>query len=194
MGILVSLIIAYSAYRIAKEAVAPLLGEAPSRETLKRIEHLAKSHTGVLGVHDIIFHQYGRTNIVSFHIEVSDGRSAFDLHALAESVEESVAREFPGTAIAHVDPLNTKHPRYGEIERAVTEITAQDQRVHSYHDLRIVGCQAERCNVVFDIVLTQEASEQEIYDVARSIQEQFKKRFPEMRTIIKAEPRFAYSP
>jgi cation diffusion facilitator family transporter len=68
MGVGVSLIIFYSAFSIAKEAVNPLLGEAPSKEAIKEIETLAKAHEGVLGVHDVIFHKYGQTSIISLHI------------------------------------------------------------------------------------------------------------------------------
>ena len=67
MGVFVSLIIFYSAYSIGKEAVDPLLGEAPSEETIKEIKKLAREHAGVLGVHDIIFHKYGTTSIISLH-------------------------------------------------------------------------------------------------------------------------------
>ena len=72
MGACVSLIIFYSAYEIDKEAVNPLLGEAVSKETLKEIERIAKSHEGILGVHDIIFHKYVQTSVISLHVEVSD--------------------------------------------------------------------------------------------------------------------------
>lgn len=64
-GILVSLIIIYSGYTIAKEAVNPLLGEAPSKEIIQRIEEIAKGFDGVYGVHDMIVHQYGRERLVS---------------------------------------------------------------------------------------------------------------------------------
>lgn len=194
MGIAVSLIIAYSAYRIAKEAITPLLGEAPSREKLKEIEDLAKKHDGVFGVHDIICHRYGNTNIISLHIEVSDKESAFDLHDLSELVEDTISRKMPGITIVHVDPLNKDHPRYGVIEQAIRDITQEDERVHSFHDLRIVGCKSDRCNVLFDIVLEQDADQQESYDIVQSIRKQFGARFPEMRSVVKAEPRYAYSP
>ena len=75
----------------------------------------------------------------------------------------------------------------------IKEIISEDRRVNAFHDLRIVGCDANRCNVVFDIVLEQDADEQETYDIIRSITEKFKTKFPEMKTVIKAEPKYAYS-
>ena len=193
MGVGVSLIIFYSAFSIAKEAVNPLLGEAPSKEAIKEIENLAKAHEGVLGVHDIIFHKYGQTSVISLHIEVSDKDSAFRLHSLSEEVEQEIARKTGGTVVVHIDPINKEHPQYEAITQTIREIISEDRRVNSFHDLRIVGCQANRCNVVFDIVLEQDADEQETYDIIRSITAKFKTKFPEMKTVIKAEPKYAYS-
>jgi cation diffusion facilitator family transporter len=193
MGVFVSFIIFYSAYSIAKEAVNPLLGEAPSKETIIEIEKLAMTHEGVLGVHDIIFHKYGQTSVISLHIEVSDKESAFKLHDLAEQVEDTITKKIPGMAVVHVDPLNKDHPKYEQITSAVEDIISEDKRVSAFHDLRIVGCVANRCNVVFDIVLEKDADEQETYDIIRSIDEKFKAKFPEMKTVIKAEPKYAYN-
>ena len=193
MGIFVSLIIWYSAYSIAKEAINPLLGEAPSKETLKQIESLARTHPGVLGVHDIVFHKYGQTGVISLHIEVSDKGSAFKLHELSEAVEEEIGRKIGGMVTAHIDPLNKEHPQYEAIAQRIKVIISEDQRVSSFHDLRIVGCDVDRCRVVFDIALEEDADEQESHDIVRSIQERFKDEFPEMKTVIKAEPKFAYN-
>jgi len=193
MGVCVSLIIFYSAYSIAKEAVNPLLGEAPSKNTIKKIESLTKAHEGVLGVHDIIFHKYGQTSIISLHIEVSDKEPVFKLHMLSEAIEEQITQKMGGTVIIHIDPINKEHPKYEAIAQAIEQIISEDKRVNSFHELRIVGCRANKCNVVFDIALEEDADEQQTYDIIRSIREKFKKRFPEMKTVIKAEPKYAYN-
>jgi len=193
MGVLVSLIIFYSAFSIAKEAVNPLLGEAPSKETIKEREKLALGHEGVLGVHDVIFHKYGQTSIISLHIEVSDKDSAFSLHNLSEEVEQEIAGKMGGTVVVHIDPINKEHPEYEAITQTIRDIILEDRRVNSFHEVRIVGCKANRCNVVFDIVLEQDADEQETYDIIHHITEKFKTKYPEMKTVIKAEPKHAYS-
>jgi len=193
MGIFVSLIIWYSAYSIAKEAINPLLGEAPSKETLKEIERVAKTHPGVLGVHDIIFHKYGQTGVISLHIEVSDKEPALKLHELSEAVEEEIGRKIGGVVIAHIDPLNKEHHQYEAIAQRIKEIISGDRRVSSFHDLRIVGRDVDKCKVVFDIALEEDADEQESYDIVRSVQEKLKDEFPEMKAVIKADPKFVYN-
>lgn len=193
MGVFVSLVIFYSAYSIAKEAINPLLGEAPSKETIKEIERIAGSHNGVLGIHDIIFHKYGQTSIISLHIEVSDKEPVSGLHTLSEKIEDEINRKMGGMVVVHIDPINKEHPKYEIIDRATREIIAEDKRVNSFHELRIVGCDRDKCNVVFDIALEEDADEQETYDIIHSIQEKFKNKFPEMKTVIKAEPKYAYN-
>lgn len=193
MGVFVSLIIFYSAYSIARDAVNPLLGEAPSKETIKEIENMAKSHAGVLGVHDIIFNKYGQTSIISLHIEVPDNEPVFELHVLSEAIEEEIAKKMGGIAVVHIDPINKNHPKYEAVAGAIREIISDDKRVHSFHELRMVGCKADKCNVVFDIVLKEDTDEQETYDIIRSIQEKFTGKFPEMKAVIKAEPKYVYN-
>lgn len=193
MGALVSLIIFYSAYAIAKEAVNPLLGEAPSDETIMEIDRLAKTFDGVLGVHDIIYHKYGQAIIVSLHIEVSGKGSAFELHELSETVEEAIGQKIGGLVVAHIDPINRDHPQYHAIDREIKEIISKDQRVGSFHDLRIIGCALDKCSVVFDIVLEKDADEQDRYDIVRSIREKVAEKFPGMKTAIRVDPSFVYS-
>lgn len=193
MGVGVSLIIFYSAWLIAKEATDPLLGQAPSKETIKEIEKLAMSRKGVLGVHDIIFHKYGQTSIISLHIEVSDKDSAFKLHTLSEDVEDRITQKMGGMAIVHIDPINKEHPCYEAITQALKEIISEEATVASFHELRIVGDDVNKCKVVFDIALEEDTDELETYDIVHSIREKFKNRFPEMRTVVKAEPKYAYN-
>ncbi len=193
MGVFVALIIFYSGYEIAKGAVSSLLGEAPSRETIEEIARLSRKHEGVLGVHDIVVHEYGQTRLISLHIEVFDKENASRLHELSEAIEDEVGRKMNGKVVVHVDPINKDHPEYDVIEQTIRKIISEDNRVHSFHELRIVGCDVNRCNVIFDIALEEDADEQETYDIIHYIQERFKKRFPEMKTVIKAEPKYAYT-
>ena len=193
MGVFVALIIFYSGYEIAKGAVSSLLGEAPSRETIEEIARLARKHEGVLGVHDIVVHEYGQTRLISLHIEVFDKENASRLHELSEAIEDEVGRKMNGKVVVHVDPINKDHPEYDVIEQTIRKIISEDNRVHSFHELRIVGCDVNRCNVIFDIAIEEDADEQETYDIIHYIQERFKKRFPEMKTVIKAEPKYAYT-
>lgn len=187
MGITVSLVIGYSAYSIAKEVINPLLGEAPSIERIQEVENLAMQHSGVLGVHEIIIHTYGRVRMISLHLEVSDKSSAYELHRLSEEVEEIIAKKLRAQVVAHIDPINKDHPLYEETSRVISDIISKDQKVSSFHDLRIVGTDPGISKAVFNIVLEGDVDAQERYDIIRSIREQFAQSFPKMKIVIKAE-------
>ncbi len=192
-GIIVSGIIFYSAYKIGKDAIDPLLGEPPSKEDIRKVEKLASRYKEVLGVHDIIFHRYGQMNIISLHIEVSDKEDLSKLHQVSEEIEEDISKEMNGMVVVHIDPINKDHPRYAEIFNAVTKIISEDRRVNSFHELRIVGKNRDKCNVIFDIALEADANEAEVYDIIRSIRIKFKAMFPHMNLAIKVEPKYVYN-
>ncbi len=194
MGIVVSFVIFFSAYSIAKEAVHPLLGEAPSSEKIREIEDLAMQHSGVLGVHEIIIHTYGLVRMISLHLEVSDKSSAYELHRLSEEVEESISKKLKAQVIAHIDPVNKDHPFYDQISQSITDITSRDKRISSFHDLRIVGADPGMSKAIFDIVLEEDYDEQERYDIIWNTRVKFMQKFPHMKVVIKAEPKFATIP
>ena len=193
MGVGVSIFIIYSAYKIAKEAIDPLLGEPPAKETIKRIEDIACAHKQVHAVHDIICHKYGQTNVISLHIEVSDKETASVLHDLSERVEADIVKQLGGMVVIHVDPINRDHPLYGPIEKAIAELVGADPRIHKFHDLRIVGCAGQKCNVLFDIVFEQDIDDKEGATIARHISSKLRRRFPRCRFIIKPDPKYAYT-
>lgn len=193
MGLFVSLSICYFAYKIARDAINPLLGEAPSEKTLKEIECIAMKFPGVNGVHDIIFHQYGQTKIISLHIEVSDKENVNRLHALSEDVEESIAHKMESVVVVHIDPINKDHPKYNEIEAFIQKMVTDDKRIKNFHELRIIGADSEKCSVVFDISLTQEVEDAQKYKVVKDIYSCFKRKYPRMKICVKVEPRFVYS-
>ncbi len=194
MGIIVSLVIGVSAFSIARDAINPLLGEAPSNEKIREVEEIAMEHSGVLGTHEIIIHTYGNVRMISLHLEVSDKSSAYELHRLSEEVEEAIAKRLKARVIAHIDPINKDHPLYEDVSQVIKEIVSEDSRISSFHDLRIVGTSPGKSKAVFNIVLEEDVDDQESYDINRSTREKLLERFPEMKVIVKAEPKFVSIP
>ena len=191
-GIAVALVIIYSGYKIASDAISPLLGEPPSDEFLGRIESIALRCDGVEGVHDLIVHRYGQVNLVSLHIEVADNRPIGWLHDLSERVEEAIANELGGSAVVHIDPLNRGHQRYNEIERTIAELTRKTPQIAGFHDLRIVGG-SDRLKAVFDINMAEAMPAKQIAEIKWRLFGELSEQLPGVRFAIKAEPPYAYS-
>jgi len=191
-GVMVSLIVAYTGFVIAKDAISPLLGEPPSPEVLQSIEETARSVDGVEGVHDVIVHKYGTTKLVSLHIEVAGNENPLTLHEISEDVEAAVGGDTHGSVVVHIDPLNKDHERYDEVEQALAEIVRGHEQITSFHDLRIVG-RGRKARIVFDVAVTRDTDEHDIYDIKQWLAAELKSRFPEFESVIRIEPKFSYN-
>ena len=159
-GVGVGLIVIYSGYAIARDAISPLLGERPRQELLDEIEKTAGGVEGVDGVHDIIVHRYGQVKLMSLHIEVSPRESVQKLHDLSEQVTAALEEKFGGTAVVHIDPLSTGHKEYDRIYQAVKQLTSEDKRIVDFHDLQITDFEGE-LKASFDVTVDHPADEEE---------------------------------
>ena len=93
MGVGVALFILWSGVGLVRDTISPLLGAAPDPELIDYIEKKALSYPGVLGIHDLMVHDYGPgSKLVSFHIELSADSDVMKSHDLIDSIE----RGFPG--------------------------------------------------------------------------------------------------
>ncbi|MBF0254030.1 MAG: cation transporter [Candidatus Omnitrophica bacterium] len=192
MGAGVSLIIFYSAYEIAKDAIDPLLGQAPPRGIIREIEKQVKTYPGALGVHDVIYHQYGQIRVISLHLEVSDKEPVMKLHELSEAIEDDLGRIMDAKVVVHIDPINRDHPLYAPLEKALREIIAGNKRVAGFHEMRIVGTGADkRCSVIFDMTLEDKVEMKAADGIIREVTEEIKRRFQGIKVVIKAEPKYA---
>jgi cation diffusion facilitator family transporter len=190
MSVGVAVLIAWAAYSTMNQALGPLLGEPAGEGTLQAIGEIARSVPGVRGVHDVMVHRYGLTNVISLNIEVSADQSPMVLHALSETVEDRVAERFPGHAIVHVDPVDRDHVRYGEVENIVRAAVAELPDLGSYHDLRIVGGPDEFM-VILDVTTPASRSELELKECSEQVAERIRARFPRATVHINIEPPYA---
>ena len=94
LGLLVALFILWSGISLVRETVSPLLGEAPDSELVKQIAQIAKSHEGVLDIHDLTVHNYGPGKIfASIHIEVDAAVDVMLSHDLVDNIEHEIAEK-----------------------------------------------------------------------------------------------------
>lgn len=102
----VATVIAISGLYLFKDNVHYLVGRAPSRHFLEKLELTAMSVDGVLGVHDLKAEFVG-PNIVhtGFHVEVAKGTPIEEADRIAHEVEKRVSRETGCQhCVIHVDP------------------------------------------------------------------------------------------
>ncbi|MDI3538177.1 MAG: hypothetical protein PWP12_330 [Bacillota bacterium] len=120
-GLLVSILIMYTAWNLGRSAGSTLMGEAPTAGLVQEIVGLAKAVPGVLSVHDLAVHDYGNLKAVSLHIVVDERLSFGHAHAIASQVESCIRERVPGTVVVHVDPGNVSQDENDET--ALTQLS-----------------------------------------------------------------------
>jgi cation diffusion facilitator family transporter len=153
MGLLVSLFICKAGLDVCLQTGRQLLGEAPDPELIKTMEKKLLSYDGVLGIHDLVLHDYGPGRcIASVHVEVDSATDIMVSHELIDTIEREMQHDMNIPICIHMDPIITDDETANELRSRVTDfLMAQDQRL-TLHDFRIVPGE-RNTNVLFDVVL-----------------------------------------
>lgn len=187
-GLAVAGFIAVLAYRLSRDAIDPLLGEAPSGQLLQEIREIALTIPEVEEVHDVMVHSYGGLVVTSFHVEVSSELDLNHAHDVVEAVESAINERFKGWSVVHVDPVNRHHPLYSEVHSFLAETVPGLAGAESFHDLRIVGS-ARPCYVIFDL----KAEGHHASTIASHLRGAVQERFPSVaKVVVNVKPRCMY--
>lgn len=151
-GVLVGLFILYAGFQAARDTLNPLLGQAPDPAFVKQIEEIVMSYEAVLGIHDLIVHNYGPGRIlISLHAEVSADGDLLELHDTIDLAEHRLRRELGCSAVIHMDPVCVHDEQTQRLKGIVQQVVASiDQRL-TIHDFRIVAGPTHT-NLIFDVV------------------------------------------
>lgn len=152
-GVLVALLIFYAGFNSAKETINPLLGQPPEPEFVERIEEIVSAEEKIIGIHDLIVHNYGPGRVmISLHAEVPADGDILALHDMIDNVEHRLKDKLHCAAVIHMDPVCTKDEQTLELKRVVTEIIKEVDPVLSIHDFRVVTGPTHT-NLIFDMVV-----------------------------------------
>lgn len=158
-GVAVALFILYAGIKAAKETVSPLLGQKPDPEFVEKIQEIVLSHKEVVGIHDLIVHDYGPGRVmISLHAEVSDKSDILKIHDRIDNIEKDLQRELNCHAVIHMDPVSTDDEKTAELKKEIKEIVKSENEKFSIHDFRIVQGDTHT-NIIFDLVVPYEVKE-----------------------------------
>lgn len=184
IGLLVALFILYSGVGIARETISPLLGERVNQELLDRIGQLVLSHDGILGVHDLLVHDYGPGRyFASVHVELSADEDPQICHEIIDDIECDALRELNVNLVIHYDPVAVNDPELNEMRTVLEEIITGISPELSMHDLRMVHG-SNRTNLVFDLTVPYAMSNQHA-ELKHQIDEELARREKRYKTIIR---------
>ena len=153
MGIVVSGIILYGAYGLLRDMINSLIGEAPDPELVHNIVDRIMAHPAILGVHDMMLHNYGPNKIfASAHVEVDSSKDIFETHDHIDNIEREVKENMNIDLVLHMDPVKVNDPETELYRAKVVEAIHQIDPKWGFHDFRIVSGPTH-VNLVFDLVI-----------------------------------------
>ena len=151
-GILVSVFILWSGFSSAKDTVSTLLGKRPDKELVNKICSIVLGFDGIIGVHDLVVHDYGPGRMmISLHAEVSGDADIYVLHDTIDSAMRALDKELGCVSVIHMDPICVNDELTTEKRKEVAEAVKRlDPRI-TIHDFRmVVG--PTHTNFLFDAV------------------------------------------
>lgn len=152
-GFLVGLFILYSGFNAAKDTIDPLLGKAPDKEYVEKIEKIVTSHDLILGIHDMMIHDYGPGRVVvSLHAEVPSDGDLLEMHDLIDHIEHDLAETCDCEAVIHMDPISVNDPEVNALKKQVGDIIYSIDANLQFHDFRIVKGPTHT-NILFDVLV-----------------------------------------
>ncbi len=159
MGVLVALVIIIAGIKILNDTKNSILGAAPEPEVVENISRLTKEYDEILGIHDLVVHNYGPGNtIASFHAEVDGAKDVFLVHDVIDTVEKRLYTELGVRATVHMDPIVTDDEQVSELRALVlSTVKSIDERL-GIHDFRFVAG-VTHSNLIFDVTVPFELKE-----------------------------------
>ena len=152
-GVLLSILIFMAGIGAIKDTVGPLLGTAPDKEFVEKIEEIVMAHDIVKGMHDLVVHDYGPGRVmISLHAEVPHTEDILVIHDEIDNIEEELGDKLNCEAVIHMDPIIMDDEKVNEVKEYVRNIVCQVGEELNFHDFRMVSGNSHT-NLIFDVVV-----------------------------------------
>lgn len=189
-GVLVGLFICYAGINAAKETISPLLGQAPDPEFVGQINDIVMAHEGVIGIHDLIVHNYGPGRIlISLHAEVPADGDILTMHDMIDLIEHELRDSLHCNAVIHMDPICTDDEETNTLKHMVAGYLTEIDTTISMHDFRIVKGPTHT-NVIFDVVVPYRFSLSD-GELIKLITEKIQTENPNYFTVIEVDKKYS---
>jgi len=151
IGLLVSLFIIYSSFRLVLDTINPLISEKPEKRLVNKIKKELLSFEGIHDMHDLLIHTYGSgSTFATVHVEVPATTSLLDIHELIDQIERHFEDKLKINLTIQIDPVDKDNPRTQKIHDKVEKVIKSINKKLSIHGLRVIF-HNEHIKVLFDI-------------------------------------------
>lgn len=181
MTVAVAIFIFISGFGIIQDTVSGLIGKPPEKEKVEYIKQKLLSYENVLGVHDLIVHDYGvGRQFASVHLEMPAEYDVLLSHEQIDAIEKKFYEEDGIEIVIHFDPVSTTNPLAVEMRKFLTEkVTTVNEKL-SVHDVRIVEGKSRNI-AIFDCVMPHELPFTE-KELKQRLDELVKSKYPSFDT------------
>ena len=153
IGVVVAIFILRAGWEAVKDTLNPLLGTAPEPELVNAIQQLVLSHEQVVGMHDLVIHDYGPgRRMCSFHAEVPEDEDIMAAHDAIDHIEREIQEKFGIETTAHMDPIATGDSEVTRLRDQVRDLVKEIDEDMSIHDFRVTRGPLHT-NLIFDVVV-----------------------------------------
>lgn len=153
LGLIASIIVLKSGIETFKDVLDTILGKAPDPELVKEIENTIVAHNEILGIHDLMLHDYGPSQkFMSLHAEVDAEIPAIETHDAIDNIELEILEKYNILTTIHMDPVNTKDEALNALKVKVKNVVLSINPEYNIHDFRMVSGPTHT-NLVFDVLL-----------------------------------------
>jgi len=194
IGILVALILIRSGVMAAKGVLGPILGMPVDRATAAAITEIVTSQEGIMGVHDLVVHNYGSKRFVAtIHAEVPMDVPISVSHQSVHAAEEAVLDKLGIILTIHMDPVDMGDKRMISLKDMVVNLLAKRHPKANAHDFRIV--ETNKDNIagfafIFELEIPHDTTKAEKEAMLSMIKEEINAVYPECSVKINIEHGF----
>ncbi|MCI5928713.1 MAG: cation diffusion facilitator family transporter [Pseudoflavonifractor capillosus] len=192
-GILVALFILRAGWGAAKDTLNPLLGQSPDPELVRDIERTVLAHPQVVGIHDMIIHDYGPgRSMMSLHAEVPAGSDIMEVHDEIDAIERELKAKYHIDASIHMDPIVTGDETISKARKMVSELVREVDPAMTIHDFRMTSGPRHR-NLIFDVVVPYSVKSTDD-EVRREIERKIRAADPNSFAVIQIDRAYTQEP
>ena len=153
VGSVVNIVVIISGVKITMEVISVLIGKSPDKGLIKEIEEDVLKNKEALGIHDMIFHDYGPgSRFLTLHVEVDASKDIVYLHDNIDNIENYILGKYGILTTIHMDPVILNDPELNNYKQMIIDVVKEINPTYSIHDFRMVKGPTHT-NLVFDLLL-----------------------------------------